>query len=293
MLYENTLRAENYSERTISSYTVRARSLVAFLQREFGFVLSDSLAQNLSAAMLTSYYNSFAGLSDATRNQYVEATRSFLNFLSRKLGFQLRDDLAYRALKNVRVHVDEEENDKKRYAADEKVALADSVEASSRGAVRNAAIVALLLGSGLRVSELCNLNCGSAIELMQNGWFYCIRKGGNRRKVAVSAQYMPPIKRYFAMRDLSDPAAPLFPSERGNRMSRELVYHMLSRHQKKLGLKTGPHVLRHNFISSLASSGNDVDIVRRAADHSSIVTTQGYMHASEDERIQAIQNLRP
>lgn len=286
-LYRGMLTARELSEHTVSVYVSRAMHFVSFL-RENGIELSAATASAVSPVLLTRYAATFQSLKPASRNLYTEALRSFLRFLRDSLGFPVHDGTG--ALHNARIHIDEEQQDARLYSDSQKQEL-DSRLSSGQNAVRNRAICALLLGSGLRVSELCSLNL-SIRDTVQDGWFYCLRKGGNRRRIAVSNSALPLILAYLETQKARPNDAPLFISRNGNRMSRALVYSMLSLRQRQLGLSTGPHTLRHNFISNLAASCGNIDIVRRSAGHASVTTTQRYMHTAEADRVAAVRSMK-
>lgn len=116
-------------------------------------------------------------------------------------------------------------------------------------ALRNRAVVALFLYSGIRVSELCSLTIES-VRKHGRGLIYCKRKGGAWKDVEVAEPFYPYLEAYLATRtDRFNMDAPLFATNRGGFMDRKLIYLTLAPVQKELGIATGSHALRHTYIS--------------------------------------------
>ena len=186
----------------------------------------------------------------------------------------------------------------KALAVDEAMTLADyackqAESASSADAPiawRDAAMVELLYGSGLRVSELLNLDvqASSAGLAAGRGWIdnaaaevHVQGKGSKRRSAPVGRKSLLALQRYAALRaDLQpkDGEMALFLGARGARISTTAIWQML----KKLSLASGlpirvhAHVLRHSFASHLLESSGDLRAVQELLGHANIRTTQIY-----------------
>lgn len=161
---------------------------------------------------------------------------------------------------------------------------------------RDTALVELLYGAGLRVSELCGLNL-SNLDFIQ-GSLRCLGKGSKERLVPIGNQAMQAIKDYLTERNgqagseekTSPPrrgksnrvAQPLFCDRRGGRMSRLVVWQVVKRLARSAGInkKLSPHTLRHSFATHLLENGADLRVVQELLGHSSVVTTQLYTHIS-------------
>ena len=161
---------------------------------------------------------------------------------------------------------------------------------SGGNCLRDNAIIALILGSGLRVSELCSLTIGAVIGSPE-GTVYVKRKGGTWHHVHVAAFAYDYLRRYLASRnDAEDPSRPLFISTHGNPCTRGVVYKAIAARQKALGIPTGPHVLRHTVISG-AERTRGAGIARDIANHSSLVVTNRYDHTTPEELREAVNAL--
>ena len=150
---------------------------------------------------------------------------------------------------------------------------------------RDTAVVELLYGSGLRVSELCALTV-SSIDLRAAAatvW----GKGSKERRVPLSPPCVIAIEEWMKLRHELVPAAgvraPLFVNGRGNKLTPRDVRRILDRRAID---PTHPHALRHTFATHLLDNGADLRAVQELLGHASVATTQRYTHVSR-ERLQS------
>ncbi|WOP18462.1 tyrosine recombinase XerC [Raineyella sp. LH-20] len=162
--------------------------------------------------------------------------------------------------------------------------------------VRDVAILEMLYGSGLRVSELCGLNTesldGDRRLVLVHG------KGNKDRMVPAGGPALAAVERWLARRpevatSLSGQA--LFLGARGGRIDPRVVRRLVHRH---LGLVTGapdlgPHGLRHAMATHLLEGGADLRSVQEMLGHASLATTQIYTHVTADRLQQAFQQAHP
>ncbi|HEY8360038.1 MAG TPA: tyrosine recombinase XerC [Ramlibacter sp.] len=150
---------------------------------------------------------------------------------------------------------------------------------------RDAAMVELLYGCGLRVGELVglDLHAGTAargwIDL-QAGEAHVLGKGSKRRSVPVGRKALQALQHWLAIRALHPHAGAvaLFPSRLGTRLSSQGVWQRLKQRGQQAGLATPvhPHMLRHSFASHLLQSSGDLRAVQELLGHANIGTTQVY-----------------
>ena len=175
----------------------------------------------------------------------------------------------------------------KALGVDESVQLADfeDREADPWLDARDAAIVELLYGCGLRVGELVGLDVvasGSA-----RGWVdlaaaeaHVLGKGGKRRSVPVGSAAVAALQRWLAVRGQAGGEAQraLFVGRRGTRLTAQSVWLRLKQRSLAAGLATPvhPHMLRHSFASHLLQSSGDLRAVQELLGHANITTTQVY-----------------
>jgi len=166
--------------------------------------------------------------------------------------------------------------------------LFDVQDLNKRSGLRDRAILEVFFSTGLRVSELCNLNIDS-INL-DTGEFAVVGKGRKVRTVYLSPGAIDWLGRYLSTR--KDDFAPLFLRYSGKRMKTgdvtgerlRLTPRSVERLVKKYILRAGiaveatPHTLRHTFATGLLREGADLRSVQELLGHSNVATTQIYTH---------------
>ncbi len=168
-------------------------------------------------------------------------------------------------------------------------------EKKPRG-LRDRAMLEVLYGSGLRVSELANLK--TAEINLEDGFLVCRGKGGKERIVPLGRSSCRAIRRYLdEVRPLVDPDGreELFLSRRGRPFTRQGVWKLLRQQAVKAGLsaKISPHVLRHSFATHLLERGADLRSVQLMLGHSQITTTQIYTHVSRERLRRVYDKFHP
>lgn len=217
-----------------------------------------------------------------TQNYHLIALRGLLTYLSR------RDIVTLSADKIVLPKITRKQVTFLHY--DEIVRLTDQIPLDTEAGLRDRAIVELLFSSGLRVSELVNLN-RDHINL-QRREFMVRGKGQKDRPVFVSKSAAHHVGAYLAERRDSLPA--LFinysrrssaPSTSGDhrRLTARAVQLMVARYARLAGITkhVSPHTMRHSFATDLLMNGADLRSVQSMLGHSNISTTQIYTHVTD------------
>ena len=156
--------------------------------------------------------------------------------------------------------------------------------------VRNAAIVELLLGSGLRVSELRALRV-SDLFLQDGGADVLVRcgKGGKSRLVAISERLAEYLRTFLAetapVYEKRDPERPLFVSERGGPLTRSAVHRVWKATLATAGLPTtwGVHATRHSYAVEVYRKTRDLRLTQRLLGHSNVATTTVYANLLDED----------
>ena len=151
---------------------------------------------------------------------------------------------------------------------------------------RDAAIVELLYGCGLRVGELVGLDAAASTSArgwidMQAGEAHVLGKGSKRRSVPVGGKALQALQAWLAVRTgapRSGEQPALFTGRHGTRLSAQSVWQRLKQRSLGAGLATPvhPHMLRHSFASHLLQSSGDLRAVQELLGHANITTTQVY-----------------
>ncbi len=174
----------------------------------------------------------------------------------------------------------------KALGVDDAMQLADHLDAEADPLleVRDAALVELLYGCGLRVGELVGLD--AVASTAARGWIdmeaaeaHVLGKGSKRRTVPVGSKAMEALRDWIEARGQlagGDPA--LFIGIRGKRLSAQSVWLRLKQRSMRAGLAVPvhPHMLRHSFASHVLQSSGDLRAVQELLGHANIATTQVY-----------------
>lgn len=164
--------------------------------------------------------------------------------------------------------------------------LLNSVAGTEPRDIRDRAMLELLYGSGLRVSELCALDLRSF--LAEADLIRCCGKGDKERLVPVGScagaaltRYLNDARGAFAR---SPDAVAVFLTRLGKPFTRQGVFKMIKERALASGIdpaKISPHVLRHSFATHLLSHGADIRAIQEMLGHASIATTQIYTHVDQ------------
>jgi integrase/recombinase XerD len=176
--------------------------------------------------------------------------------------------------------------------------LLGAIDMSTPEGARNRAILEVLYGSGLRVSELVELKRGNV--LFDIGFLRVIGKGNKERLVPAGKDALKFLKSYLEEIRVQVPVQPGFESHvflnrRGKKLSRVTIFTVIKDLAKKIGLKKSisPHTFRHSFATHLIEGGADLRAVQEMLGHESITTTEIYTHLDRDYLRQVIQEFHP
>lgn len=156
---------------------------------------------------------------------------------------------------------------------------------------RDDALMEMLYGSGLRVSELCALD-RDGVDL-RRGVVTVWGKGGKERRVPMSQAAVEAVNAWIPMRrEVSSDASggALFLNSRGGRMGARDVRRVMDR---RSATPTHPHALRHTFATHLLDGGADLRAVQELLGHSDVATTQRYTHVSKERLRSVYSNTHP
>jgi integrase/recombinase XerD len=171
------------------------------------------------------------------------------------------------------------------------VAILEQVDKTKHLGLRNMALLELIYGSGLRVSELLDIEMED-IHLNQN-YILVKGKGSKERVVPISDMSAIALRNYIVKgRDqlLSNQKTTyLFVNQKGVRLSRQGFFKLLKKLSHDAGVETecSPHTLRHSFATHLLENGMDLRTLQSLLGHEDISTTQIYTHISQ-KRIKEI-----
>ena len=223
-------------------------------------------------------YELSRGLSVSTALRRLSSTKSFYIFLKKEGYYNggIPDIETPKKPKHLPNCLTEEEVDK----------LLDAPDLTSPGGIRDKAMLETMYSSGLRVSELLNLEKGQVN--LSKGVITVFGKGAKERKVPLSDYAIEYIKKYISeVRSQSENKGSkyLFLSKKGEPISRVYFFKQVKKYSELAGIETqvSPHTLRHSFASHLLNHGAQLRIVQGMLGHTNIATTQIYTHVSNEK----------
>jgi len=235
-------------------------------------------------------YFSHANLSTRTQSRILSGVHSFYRFL---LYNHYRDDDPSELIEMPRreVHLPET------LTVEEIDRLVKAIDLSSAEGHRNRAIIEMLYGSGLRVSELVDLHLSDMYREEQ--YMLIHGKGSKQRLVPVSAEadkwftyWLEDRSHLNIQRGQEDYA---FLNRRGHQLTRMMIFTIIRRLATAAGItKTiSPHTLRHSFATHLLQNGADLRVIQQLLGHENITTTELYTHLNVEDLRDAIMRYHP
>jgi integrase/recombinase XerD len=182
-------------------------------------------------------------------------------------------------------------------SAGEAERLVEAASETTPRALRDRALVELLYGSGLRVSEAVGLE-RSGVDLEER-LVRTVGKGGKERVVPLGRSAVDALRRYMARgRPFLDRRhrPELFLNAQGGALTRAGAFLILRRLAEKAGLEPGrvhPHLLRHSFATHLLEGGADLRSVQEMLGHADLATTELYTHVTDRRRRDAYFDAHP
>lgn len=184
--------------------------------------------------------------------------------------------------------------------SDEVVAMIEASDPDTALGLRDRAMLEVLYGSGLRVTELVSLPL-SGLDL-RAGWVRVLGKGGKERVVPLGEPAVAALEAYLEggrpvlARATSRRSDAVFLSRRGAAMTRQNFFTRLRGIAKRAGVsseRVSPHVLRHAFATDLLEGGADLRAVQSMLGHADLSTTQVYTHVSRSRLRDTVEKRHP
>ncbi len=287
-------------ERRASPHTLRAYGddlarFIQFLREHKGEEVSEQMLAALSAADIRGFITRRRSENLGPRGVHraLSAIRSFFRYLARE---QILDNPAPRAVRTPRLPRNLprplSERDADRTLKEAALPTADDANASWIAA-RDAALLTLLYGAGLRISEALGLKRKDA-PLGES--LVILGKGRKERVIPILPAIREAIDRYVEQRPAATaPDEPLFLSRRGKPMSAREAQALMQRLRSGLGLsdRATPHAFRHSFASHLLDGGADLRSVQELLGHASLSTTQTYTKIETRRLMQVYKKAHP
>ena len=219
----------------------------------------------------------------------LSAVKSFYRWLAEREGYEPTAVLSARAPKF-------QKKLPRPLSEDAARAMIDTVEMQSQTGwigARDAAVVTLLYGCGLRISEALGL---TGADLPLGPALRILGKGGKERIVPVLPVARRAVETYLRLCPYpAEPGQPLFRGARGGPLNPRLVQKVTEQARMQLGLPATatPHAMRHSFATHLLSAGGDLRAIQELLGHASLSTTQAYTAVDQVHLMKVYEQAHP
>jgi integrase/recombinase XerC len=284
------------SPKTCEAYLRDLRQFLAFLAQHLGAPvtlkrLARLAPQDIRAFMAARRADGITGRSLA---RGLAGARSFARFIERGGSGRVGALFAVRAPKIAKTLPKPLAVTSAKRITDAEVRSGEECEAWILA--RDAAVLGLLYGSGLRISEALGLRRKEVPAPGKGDVITVTGKGNKRRMVPVLQQVLALVAEYVALcpRELA-PDGPLFIGAKGGALSPRIVQLAMERLRGELGLagSATPHALRHSFATHLLARGGDLRAIQELLGHASLSTTQVYTAVDAERLLEVYRNAHP
>jgi integrase/recombinase XerC len=273
----------NFSVHTLESYGLDLRQFLAFLADEHLSEVSEINYLNIRKFLALLKEQNFA---KSTVARKLACLRSFFKFLCRQGYLSNNPVLTIATPKR-------EKRLPQFFYPDEVNAFLTLADSGTKLGIRDRAILEIFYSSGLRLSELVNLQLRD-LDLSR-GYLRVFGKGAKERLAPLGEPAKRALRQYLQnsrpvlLRKNDQPEEHVFLNYRGTRLSGRSVERLFDKYLNQLALnrKVSPHALRHTFATHLLENGADLRVVQELLGHVDISTTQIYTHLTK-ERIRSV-----
>ncbi len=280
---------------TISAYARDLRQFFAFLTGHFAEPPDVERLLSLSARDVRAFlaFRRGKGVGSRSLARALSGLRMFYRFLERR-GLGKNDAILAVSLPKLPHSVPKPLPEAKAAAIVDGAELA-APEAPEWTLARDTAVLTLLYGSGLRISEALSLLVKDA-PIKGRDMLRVTGKGDKTRVVPVLPVTAKAVERYLELCPAKlGSEDPLFIGVRGKRLSPRIIQLRMARARAALGLPetATPHALRHSFATHLLGAGADLRAIQELLGHASLSTTQGYTEVDRTHLLKAYEKAHP
>ncbi len=281
------------SPRTLEAYGRDLEQFFRFLTGHIGECASLGAMGGLRTADLRAFLASRhgAGISPRTLARQLAALRSFARFCAKR---ELFENTAFSTIRTPK----QPKSLPKALSIDEMAALIENAETMAEEpwiAARDTAVLTLLYGCGLRISEALDIKAADA-PIGDTETIRVVGKGGRERVVPVLPAVRQAVEAYRRLCPFAlSREEPLFRGARGGQLSPRIVQMATERLRGALGLDASatPHALRHSFATHLLGRGGDLRTIQELLGHASLSTTQIYTKVDSERLLEAYRRAHP
>ena len=287
--FKNFLKFErNLSENSTQSYLQDSQKLISFLS-EINF--NKKISEIDSNIIREFVYQQTKLIKPSSQSRLISSLKNFFDYLiiEKIIFINPINSIQYpKITTKIPETLSTKEIDK----------LIVYLKKSKKNSLRNCAILEVLYSCGLRVSELTNLNISDIF--FDDFLIKILGKGRKERFVPMSKIVKEMIKDYMYSERFNKITKKgfediLFLNNRGEKLTRVMIYTILNIAKKGTGIKkkVSPHILRHSFATHLIENGADISSIQHMLGHTNITTTERYLHVSKKHLIDTIKKFHP
>ena len=280
---------ENKRPKTCLAYKHDLKNtLLPFLSSQNIYNISEVTQQDIER-FLVYILNGSKTRSPANRNRKLATIQSFLEYLQ---SLNIPYDSSIHKIKAVKNYT----KTITYLTEDEKEHLLEAVDnkATPHYKNRDLAILTLFLNTGIRVSELINLQINDVqIHVKGESFIRIKRKGGNEAQLPIHSEALKALQIYLSKRSAVNDSY-IFLSRNNKHLEANSVYSLVKHYLNEAGIekrKMGPHVLRHTFGVSLRRRGIDIATIQQLLGHKKLETTSIYLNVESQDLVKAVQSL--
>ena len=288
--FSNYLRLEqSLSENTLNAYCHDIELFRQHLEDNGDSLSITDITHHSIEDFLAKLYD--LGISSSSQARILSGLKSFYRFLIQEKICE-EDPTLLVSFPSIGRHIPEV------LSYEEIVKMIETIDLSQQFGHRNKAIIEVMYGCGLRVSEVISLNISDIY--VKDEFVRIIGKGDKERLVPIGKKTLKELMLYTRGERLHQDIKPkfsdkVFISARGTSLTRQSVFLLVKSLAEKAGIKKtiSPHTLRHSFATHLLEGGADLRAVQQMLGHSSISTTEIYTHVSDEYLRQVIMEFHP
>ncbi len=276
--FEIHMLTNKRSPRTIKNYLCQVSQMLEWVNKPVRKITSEDLEKYKTYMSIEKNY------SKASMYIHIKAIQAFFTFLEMVVAEKMVPPKRSASLP--------------KYLSEEEMAkLFEAARNDEVNGIRDYAIITVLGYTGLRLSELCNLDVED-IDFTEKTIKVRSGKGDKDRVVIFEDKTEEALKKHLTYKDRhfskEEPSA-LFVSAKKERIATNSVEALVTKYTKIAGINkvVTPHVLRHTMATTLLKHGADIRIIQQLLGHSSIATTQIYTHVDEDMLKKAYSKSKP
>ena len=274
------------SSNTIKAYEIDCSAFINWVEKEFDLDILN-IKESHIRKYITYFHN--RNLSNSTINRKLSALKHFFLFLNKKKFISSNPIASFSGPKNLKTLP-------KSISVIDVNTLIKAPDCSTFIGLRDRAMLELLYATGVRISELINLQY-SNIDLNRS-LIKVMGKGNKERMIPFGDNALFWLREYIKFRrknNLSLNSRNFFISQQRKKITRQAFWHRIKLYLNKTGLsqEVSPHTLRHAFATHLLNNGADLRSVQMLLGHSDLSTTQIYTHIAKQRLGEMIKKHHP